>query len=83
MRTTGNTFKESDSWHGHSSTDVTAHTDTGSCMLIMASFDMGERISPERAFGQSPSCNLKRTADVCLIINVFGVDVTHGIDEQG
>jgi len=51
-------------------------------MVVMASFDMEERISPERAFGQSPR-NFEQTVDVCLIINVFGVDVTHGIDEQG
>ena len=52
-------------------------------MVVMASFDMEERFSPERAFGQSPPRSFKQTADVCLIINVFGVDVTHGIDEQG
>jgi len=52
-------------------------------LIQVQAVDMEERIRPERAFGQSPPRSFKRTADVCLIINVFGVDVTHGIDEQG
>jgi len=52
-------------------------------LIQVQAVGMEEKIRPDRAFGRPPSRSFMRTADVCLIINVFGVDVTYGIDEQG